>query len=34
MSGVGSIVKGENPRLIRSKLEGFLAPKMRGGEEG
>ncbi len=33
MSGIGSIVKGENPRLIRSKLEGFLAPKLRGGEE-
>ena len=27
MAGIASIVKGENPRLIKSKLESFLAPK-------
>ena len=29
MAGIASIVKGENPRLIKSKLESFLAPKDR-----
>ncbi|MEO1234742.1 MAG: MotA/TolQ/ExbB proton channel family protein, partial [Myxococcota bacterium] len=29
MEGVEGILKGENPRLIIDKLEGFLAPKAR-----
>ena len=33
MSGINSIGKGENPRLIKSKLESFLAPKDREAEE-
>ncbi|MGF1508455.1 MAG: motility protein A [Myxococcota bacterium] len=30
IEGVDGILKGENPRLIQEKLEGFLAPKLRG----
>ena len=33
VSGVVSILAGENPRVIREKLESFLAPAMRVGEE-
>ena len=33
LEGVDSILKGENPRLIQEKLEGFLAPKMRSSRE-
>jgi len=31
--GVISMVMGENPRIIRTKLYSFLLPKKRGGEE-
>lgn len=33
VEGVDGILKGENPRLIQEKLEGFLAPKLRGAKE-
>lgn len=32
LAGVDGILKGENPRLIMEKLQGFLAPKMRQTE--
>lgn len=33
VSGVVSILAGENPRVIREKLESFLAPSMRLGDQ-
>lgn len=30
LEGIDGILKGENPKLIREKLEGYLAPKARG----
>lgn len=33
ISGVISILAGENPRVIREKLESFLPPSMRMGDE-
>lgn len=33
LEGVDGILKGENPRLIQEKLEGFLAPKMRASKD-
>ena len=33
MEGVEGILKGENPRLIVDKLEGFLAPRARSAPE-
>jgi len=32
LAGVDGILKGENPRLIMEKLQGFLAPKQRNTE--
>lgn len=35
MQGVMAVQAGENPRIVREKLESFLAPKLRGkGETG
>ncbi|MDE3075802.1 MAG: flagellar motor protein [Chloroflexota bacterium] len=34
LDGILSIQAGDNPRIIQEKLEGFLAPKERGGEAG
>jgi len=34
IEGVESIVKGENARVIKDKLEGFLDPKLRTGDKG
>lgn len=35
MQGVLAVQAGENPRIVREKLESFLAPKMRGkGDSG
>ena len=33
IEGVDAIVKGENPRMLQEKLEGFLAPKARSGQK-
>jgi len=33
LEGVEGILKGENPRLIQEKLEGFLSPKLRSSKE-
>lgn len=33
MEGVDAILRGENPRLIQEKLEGYLAPKDRSAKE-
>jgi chemotaxis protein MotA len=33
IDGVDAILKGENPRLIQEKLEGYLAPKLRTSRE-
>ncbi len=33
MQGVLSIMEGDNPMIVRSKLEAFLSPKMRKPEE-
>lgn len=33
IEGIESIVKGENPRMIQEKLEGFLAPKARSSSK-
>ncbi|MEM1022441.1 MAG: MotA/TolQ/ExbB proton channel family protein [Myxococcota bacterium] len=33
LEGVEGILKGENPRLIQEKLEGFLAPKFRSSKD-
>jgi chemotaxis protein MotA len=33
MEGVVSIQSGDNPRVVKTKLLSFIAPRMRGGEE-
>ena len=33
LEGINSILKAENPRLVKEKLEAFLAPKERTVEE-
>ena len=33
VEGILSIVRGENPRIIKEKLESFLAPALRKVEE-
>jgi chemotaxis protein MotA len=33
VEGILSIQAGENPRIVREKLESFLLPKLRGQEE-
>lgn len=33
MEGIDGILKGENPKLIKEKLEGYLAPKARSAEK-
>lgn len=33
LEGIDGILKGENPKLIREKLEGYLAPKVRTKNE-
>jgi chemotaxis protein MotA len=32
VEGILSIQAGENPRIVREKLESFLSPKLRGQE--
>jgi len=32
IEGLDSILKGENGRVVKEKLEGYLPPKERGGE--
>jgi chemotaxis protein MotA len=34
LEGVLAIQAGENPRIVREKLDGFLAPKLRAGSGG
>jgi chemotaxis protein MotA len=34
MEGIEGILKGENPKLIKEKLEGYLAPKQRPAAKG
>ena len=33
VEGILAIQAGENPRIVREKLESFLPPKLRGGDE-
>jgi chemotaxis protein MotA len=33
MEGIDGILKGENPKLIKEKLEGYLAPKLRAADK-
>lgn len=33
LEGVLAIQAGDNPRIVREKLDGFLAPKLRGGAQ-
>jgi flagellar motor component MotA len=34
IAGVLAVQAGENPRMVREKLEAYLAPKERGASEG
>ena len=34
IEGLGSILKGENARIVQEKLQGFLAPKDRQVDDG